>query len=128
MSIGEAIREQGFRRWYEHQLFESHAYLVTGFLALIMVAIALEVIEYRDSALGFLLLLLVAGGGGALFLFAWRQFHRLLARAEHFAGQALCPRCTVYAKFRVVNSASDAADDCTLRVCCARCGREWTIA
>jgi hypothetical protein len=38
--LDEAIRKRGFRRWYERQLCESHAHLVTGLLSLIMMAIA----------------------------------------------------------------------------------------
>ncbi|MDQ2962640.1 MAG: hypothetical protein M3R31_05695 [Pseudomonadota bacterium] len=130
MPLDVAIRKQGFRRWYERQLFESHAYLVTGLLALIMTAIALEVIEFRQSAAGLLLLLIVAASGGTLCLFAWGRFHRLLARAEHVAGQARCPRCDVYGKFGIVSvrDSLEAVDGCALQVRCVKCDHEWTIA
>ncbi len=41
MRLDDAIRRRGFRRWYEQQLIDGHLWLVTGFLALIMMLIAL---------------------------------------------------------------------------------------
>ena len=37
MSPADGIRQLGFRRWYERQLIESHAYFLTCFLCMIMV-------------------------------------------------------------------------------------------
>jgi hypothetical protein len=130
MPLADAIRKNGFVRWYEHQLYESFACLVTGFLALIMTAIALEVSEFRQSAAGLLTLAVIATIGGGLCVVAWGRFHRLLARAEHFAGQARCPACNVYARFAIVSErvAPDAVDGCALGVCCRKCAHRWTIA
>lgn len=130
MLLDEAIRKRGFRRWYEQQLYESHAYLVTGLFALIMMAIAMEGIEFRHSIAGLLLLLVIAAAGGTLCVYAWGRFHRLLARAEHYAGQAHCPGCNTYGKFGIVSTrhAPDALEGCVLLVRCRKCDREWTIA
>ena len=104
MPLADAIRRIGFVRWYEHQLYEGFACLVTGFLALIMMAIALEVGGPEQSLGRWLWLGAVAAGGGSLCIFTWRRFTSLLARAEHFAGQANCPACSTYARFGVVSS------------------------
>ncbi len=130
MRLDDAIRRDGFRRWYERQLYEGHAYLVTGFLALIMMAIALEVIAFRDSAVGLVALIAIGAAGGALCVFAWRRFTVLLGRAEYVAERAVCPACRVYAKF-TIEHAGDAPDTvcgCTLAVRCRSCGHGWTIA
>ncbi len=129
MRLDDAIRRDGFRRWYERQLYEGHAYLVTGFLALIMMAIALEVIAFRHSLAGLLALIAVAAAGGALCLFAWRRFTALLGRAEYVAERAVCPACRQYAKF-TIEHAADAPESivgCTLDVRCRACGERWTI-
>lgn len=128
--LADAIRKNGFTRWYERQLYESFACLVTGFLALIMMAIAIEVTEFRQSVPGLIGLVAIAATGGTLCIYAWSRFHRLLARAEHFAGQAHCPVCNVYARFAVVSTraAPDAIDGCALGVRCRKCAHEWTIA
>ena len=130
MSVAEAIRKHGFRRWYERQLYESFACLVTGFLALIMMAIALEVIDVHESKAAFAELLVIAAIGGSLCAAAWARFHRCLARAEHLASQANCPACDAYGKFAVVTAraANDAFERCALGVQCRKCAREWTIA
>ena len=91
-AVAAAIRKYGFRRWYSRQLVEGHAHLITGFLALIMMAIAVEEIEFRHTFAGWLSLGAVAAVGGGLCLVAWRQFNRVLFRAEHLAERATCAR------------------------------------
>jgi hypothetical protein len=129
MPLATAIRKYGFRRWYSRQLVEGHAHLVTGLLALIMMAIALEEIEFRHSFAGWLTLLAIAAAGGGLCLVAWRQFSRVLFRAEHLAERASCPQCRVYARFDVEASREnpDAVAGCALDVRCRGCGQRWTI-
>jgi hypothetical protein len=129
MSLADAIRKHGFTRWYERQLYESFAYLVSGFLALIMMAIAMEVTDFRQSFGGLLVLVAVAACGAMVCVVTWGRFHTLLARAEHFAGQARCPACMAYARFDVVSTrhSYDALEGCALGVRCRKCAREWTI-
>jgi hypothetical protein len=129
MRLDEAIRRRGFRRWHERQLYEAHAYLVTGLLALIMMAIALEVIAFRESVAGFLALLMVGAVGGATCVFAWRRFTVMLGFAEYVAEQAVCPACRVYARFAVDRAvdAPDSVTGCALDVRCRACGHTWSI-
>lgn len=126
---GEAIRARGFRRWYERQLYESFAYMITGFASLVMMALALEAIELRKSAAGLLALVTIAVAGGGLCVFAWRRFHHLLHRAEYLAEHATCGSCGAYARFHVVAARDDpgSAAGCALDVRCRRCSCEWTI-
>lgn len=129
MAIDDALRQRGFRRWYERQLIESHAYLVTGFLALIMMAVALEVIEFRSSAANLLFLVAVASAGGGVCVVAWRRFNETLFRAEALAEQAVCPACGTYGRFEVV-SAHDSPDTLSGRVVhvrCRNCAHDWRI-
>ena len=129
MRLDDAIRRRGFRRWYERQLYEGYAYLVTGLLALIMMAIALEVIAVRQSPGGLLSLLAIGAAGGTICVFAWRQFAFMLFRAEYVAERATCRGCGVYAKF-VIDGAGDAPQavtGCTLQVHCRLCGHRWSI-
>jgi len=127
--LDDAIRKRGFRRWYERQLVESHAYLVTGFLSLIMMAIAIEESEFRGSAAGLLVLVTIAVAGGWICLFSWGRFNRLLFRAEHLAERATCSRCGTYGRFIVIGlrDAPDSVAGCSLDVRCRKCGHEWAI-
>lgn len=129
MPLDEAIRKRGFRRWYERQLYESHAHLLTGFLSLIMMALAVEMIEFRSSAAGLVALVAVAAAGCGLCIFAWRQFTRLLFRAEYLAERATCAGCRVYGRFDVVaaKGVADSLTGCMLDVRCRQCGHVWRI-
>ena len=130
MDLVESIRAMGFRRWYERQLIESHAWLVTGFLSLIMTALAFEMIAFRESLGGFLSLVAVGGGGVALSLYAWLRFNRQLFMAEHVAGQATCTSCRTYGRIAFVSLAADvrAPTGGQMHVRCRACGHEWSIA
>ena len=130
MDLPESLRAQGFRRWYERQLVESHAWLVTGILSLIMTLIAIEVIEFRETLGGFLMLLAIGGAGAALCLYAWLRFNRQLFMAEHVASQATCTSCRTYGKLAFVSASYDtrAPSGNAVKVRCRSCGHEWAIA
>jgi hypothetical protein len=134
MQANDYIQRHGFRRWYERQLVESHAYLVLGFVALILMLSGAEVLGDAKSGVGYVATLGMAALGGLLMLVAWRRFNVLLARAERFAEGATCPECKTWGKFRVLGQEAAPEDDPPeagrprwLRVCCSNCGREWKI-
>jgi len=134
MPVIDYIQKFGFRRWYERQLIESHAYLALGFIALIMMLAGVEVMGDMKSSTGYLSILLMAALGGVLMLVAWRRFNALLARAEQFAEAATCPSCKTWGKFRVLGQEATTEDDPPeagrprwLRVRCAKCGNQWRL-
>lgn len=133
----ESIRRLGFRRWYERQLIECHAWFVTCFIGMILVASALEASNTRDAGFDHALMILLAVAGGGVAILAWTRYKTILARAEEIADHATCPACRHYGSFRVMDSGPrdvpDGADAGTtrdglwLRVRCRRCEQEWTI-
>jgi hypothetical protein len=133
--IGEEISRRGFRRWYERQLIESHAYLVTAFLALILLLAGFEAMDtLRGSPVYYLSVVGVAAGAGVLMWVAWQRFIVLLARAELFAEAAGCPRCQAWGKFDVLAAEAVSTDDPPeagrphwLRVRCRKCGEDWRL-
>jgi hypothetical protein len=129
MPLDESLRRGGFRRWYERQLIESHAWLVTAFLALIMVAIALETVEYRASVANAVVLTLVALAGGALVLYGWQRFRAMMTRAESLAVQAVCTECRSYGRFDVLQArdSDEAISGRSLHVRCRGCAHEWNM-
>lgn len=134
-NIGEEIRRRGFRRWYERQLLESHAYLVTAFLALILLLAGYEAMDaLRGSPTYYAAVIGIAAAAGVLTWVAWKRFTVLLARAELFAGSAACPRCQAWGQFDVLAAEAAAADDPPeagrphwLQVRCRRCGESWRL-
>jgi len=129
MTVSAGLRKYGFRRWYERQLYESHAYLVTAFLSLILVATAAEVYVDHETLPQKALVLVLAAAGAVLCLFAWRRFSALLFRAEALATQATCERCRTYGKFDVVcaSRAPGALAGERVNVRCRNCCCEWVL-
>jgi hypothetical protein len=120
-SCSSDIARLGFRKWYERRLIEAHAWLVTAFLCVIVIAAGLEVLTFKGSLLAAL------GSAGVVFfagLIAWhgvRRFIAILAQAEHLGSQSTCVSCKRYAAFNVIAQAP--------RMCvrCRKCGHEWTF-
>jgi ribosomal protein L40E len=129
MSSADGIRKHGFRSWYERQLIEGHAWFVTGFFCLILIAASLEHLQLRASVAEALLLIALVGGGLALCLLSLQRYRSALTRAEHLAEQSVCARCRAYGALRVVASGPDdpAAGPAWLRVSCRKCGHQWRM-
>ncbi len=130
------MRKLGFRKWYERQLIESHFYLVTCFLGIIMAAAAVELSGRRESLGGLLLAAGLGLGGCVLSLFGWQRYKRIMMVAEHIGDHATCVQCNAYAKFTVVDAGQalrqepvdiENASEVWLRVHCRKCGNEWMI-
>jgi hypothetical protein len=133
--IGEEIRRRGFRRWYERQLIESHAYLVTAFLSLILLLAGFEAMEeLRGSPAYYVIVVGVAAAAGTLMWVAWQRFTVLLARAELFAESASCPRCQAWGRFEVLAAEPVSHDDPPeagrphwVHVRCRQCSEQWRL-
>jgi len=131
----DAIRKLGFKKWYERQLIESHAYLVTCFLCLILVVALLEDFSFRAPGLKPLATLALIGAGGMIGLFSLRRYGAIMGEAERLSGRSTCEGCGAYAKFEVVatggsdgpSQIGDGAPATWLRVRCRKCGHDWTM-
>lgn len=140
METGEKIRNLGFKRWYERQLIESHAYLVTCFLGIILVATSFEAFTLRSAALQFMFRLSLLAAGAFVSFFAWRRYRDLMMLAERLGDGATCASCGTYASFNVLafgphsgyataSQTSAAIQDAEtwLKVKCRKCGNEWKM-
>lgn len=137
MASLDRIRTDGFRRWYERQLIECHAWLVSWFLGVIVLVSGMELLGERVASRTPGLLLLF--GGLAVTLYSWKRYRLMLEVAERLGGQAACPGCNAYAKFAVMSSGPaplpDGGDPALenhgggvwLRAQCKKCGREWML-
>lgn len=136
MASLDRIRTDGFRDWYQRQLIECHAWLVSGFLGVIVFVSGIEVGADAASRFAGALLML---GGMAIAAYSWNRYRLLFATAERLGAQAVCPGCKAYARFRVLLSSpgplperGDAAPEnpgggSWLRVRCRKCAEEWTL-
>lgn len=137
MASLDRIRTDGFRKWYERQLIECHAWLLSWFLALIVLISGLELAGSGAGRrmTGAALIL----GGLALTLYSWRRYRLLLDVAERLGEQAACPTCNAYGKFSVPASGpfplpdggdpvlDDSRGSVWLRARCRKCSGEWVI-
>jgi hypothetical protein len=124
MELSEGIRKLGFRRWYERQLIESHACLVTGLLGVVLVLGSLESLSIRGPGWEpFILLALMLGATG-LASWAMYRYLTILFRAQHAGEHSTCSRCGAYGLLEVTG-AQAARDEVGVR--CRKCGNEWTI-
>lgn len=136
MQTAEKIRKLGFKRWYERALIESHAYLVSCFLGMILAIAGIEVVGGRQGVGPTLVGVAVGALGVGVCLASWQRYHKLLVLAEHLGAGATCGRCGQYARFRLMGSGAGAHDDpepaqdlgpIRLHVKCRECGNEWVI-
>jgi hypothetical protein len=128
------IRTHGFRHWYERQLIECHAWLVSCFLGIICAASGIEV-SGQARLLGLALTIV----GIVMAHYSWRRYRAMLEIAERLGERAVCPKCQTYAKFKVVDSGPtplpDGADPdiqrigetVWLKAQCRRCAHDWVI-
>ncbi len=132
MELADDIRKRGFKKWYERQLIECHAYLVTCFLCMILVAALMEDVSFRAPWLKPFLMLALIAGGGFVGVFSLLRYGTIMRTAQRFGDRSVCEQCHAYAKFDILESGGGAATpesepDTWLRVRCRKCGHGWTM-
>ena len=137
MELAEGIKKIGFRRWYEKQLIESHAYLITGLLSALLVLGSIESLSLRVPGWEPVVLLVLVLGAGALATWAVYRYLAILTYAEHVGGRSTCGNCLAYGIIEVTGARASARhaerdEDAgpapeALGVRCRKCGHEWTI-
>lgn len=130
------IRELGFRKWYERQLYWGHFFLLVcvGGLLLLTAAIEIYVGHAGKAELATALVLglvgVVATGLG------WGRYRRVMLVAEYLGNHATCDRCQTYGRFEVTAAGAalqqtpvdlQRAEELWLRVHCRKCGNDWQI-
>jgi hypothetical protein len=121
MEPARSIGKLGFRRWYERQLIESHAWLVTSLLCALAIAVSFETLSFRESVAKTMITIVFCFVGG---LFAWyglRQYGAIMRQAEGLAEHSRCATCKEYDKFQMVGEFP------TMTVRCRKCGNQWDL-
>ena len=81
MQTADLIRKRGFKKWYERQLIESHLYLVSCFLCMILVAAGIEEMSFRAPGLKPVMMLVMILAGGAVGLVSWQRYRTIMVAA-----------------------------------------------
>jgi hypothetical protein len=117
-----AIGKLGFRRWYERQLIEAHAWLVTCLVCAFAVALCLEAYIGRGPMLRQLSLGLIMFAAGGIAVYGWQRYRGIMVFATRLAELAVCRDCASYGLFSLV-----AADADSITVRCRKCAHEWRL-
>jgi hypothetical protein len=132
------IRKHGFRKWYERQLIECHAALVTCLLCGVTFAAMIEVVNLRDFGWRTASLVGTMFAAGALGWYSWRHYITVLTRAEFYGERSTCPECKTYGRFEILSTGVDELPGRTasavapleaawIRVQCRQCGTAWRM-
>jgi predicted Zn finger-like uncharacterized protein len=122
MEPADSIVRLGFRRWYERQLIEGHAWLVTCVLCMLCVAASLEGLSLRGAGWEPLLKIGFVFAGGLIGWHAWTRYKAVMSEAERIADRSTCEACGTYGRMRIVGSGARA-----MSVACGKCGHAWEI-
>ena len=122
MEPAQAIGKLGFQRWYERQLLEAHAWLVSCFLCLVAVTACLEAFLGRGPLATRLTLGLAIFAAGGVGVIALQRYRAIMGLANRLVERATCASCRAYAKFKLIGS-----DAVSLTVRCRKCAHEWRI-
>lgn len=120
LDAARSIARLGFRRWYERQLIESHAWLVSCLLCGIAIAVCLEMVSLRDPGTALVTLVFIFTAGFVI-VHGLRRYQVLMTLAEQLASHSTCTACHSYARFRAMD------ENPRMKVQCRKCGHEWTI-
>ena len=118
MEPADSIRRLGFSRWYERRLIEGHAWFVSGFIAMILVAACVEELSFRGSAARFIGYVALVLAATVIAVYGFFRYQQILVEANTIGERASCPACGVYARFRLVLPSS---------AHCRKCEHEWRL-
>lgn len=118
MEPADSIGRIGFRRWYERQLIEGHAWFITCFMCMIAIAACMEELNFRGPLPRLVAYVALVVAAGAVGIYGLRRYQQIMARAEALGEHATCTACGAYARFTMVGDA---------RVRCRKCGNEWRL-
>jgi len=121
MEPARSIGKFGFQRWYERQLTESFAWLITCLLCAVVIAAGIESIWPRLMSWRALAMLAFVYIVGLICWYALRRFLTLLTRAEHVASRSTCEQCGTNGRYEVLSETA------AMRVRCRKCAHEWEI-
>ncbi|HRE13056.1 MAG TPA: hypothetical protein PLD37_02555 [Usitatibacteraceae bacterium] len=138
MDTVSRIRRQGFRKWYERQLIDSHLCFTTCLLCGLVVASCLEAVTLTRFDLPSLAMLALVAGSIVLGVWSWRRYLVVLERAERYGARSSCPACGAYARFEILASgvategpyldpAATPLPQPWIRVKCRGCGEAWRM-
>ena len=118
MEPAASIERLGFKRWYERQLIESHAWLVSCILCALAICAVLELHGLRVTSVASLATLAFVYLAGVVGWHGLKRYRAIMGEAERLSEQSTCKSCRTYAAF-------DLTAEHPLSARCRKCGHEW---
>jgi hypothetical protein len=113
-----SIEKLGFKRWYERQLIESHAWLVSCILCGLAICAVLELVGLRVTSVATLATLALVYVAGLTGWHSLKRYRAIMGEAERLSEQSTCKSCRTYATFDIIR-------EVPLSARCRKCGNEW---
>lgn len=114
----KSIGKLGFRKWYERQLIEGHAWFVTCFLCALAIFACLEELSFRGSIARLLALGAFMFSAGAVAVYALLRYQRIMVQADRIGEHSTCGGCGTYGRFSMLTQSTAK---------CRKCGNEWRL-
>ena len=121
MEPARSIGRLGFKRWYERQLIESHAWLITCFLCGLGGVAMFEGFSFRGPALPAMIKLGFMFCAAVISWYGLKRYGAIMKEAERLSYRSSCPTCKTYAAFNVIGEYPK------LSVRCRKCSNEWVL-
>lgn len=122
MEPSDSIAKLGLPRWYERQLIEAHAWLVTCILSAVVIAASFEGLSLHKLEWEAIFRLILVLAAAPLGWYAWGRYGVLMTEAMRISGKATCSACQTYGRLQVRGTASK-----SIPVTCRHCGHSWVI-
>jgi hypothetical protein len=113
-----SIEKLGFKRWYERQLIESHAWLVSCILCGLAICAVLELVGLRVTSVASIATLALVYVAGITGWHSLKRYRAIMSEAERLSEQSTCKSCRTYAAFDIIRESP-------LSARCRKCGNEW---
>jgi len=82
MEPADSIRRLGFERWYERRLIEGHAWFISGFFCMIVIAACMEELSFRGSVARLLVYVILVAAAAAIGIYGFVRYQKILVEAE----------------------------------------------
>ena len=92
MEPADSIGRLGFTRWYERRLIEGHAWFVSAFVCIILIAACMEELTFRGSAARLLAYVALVVAAAVIAVYGMFRYQKILVEAEPSASGRPAPR------------------------------------
>ena len=114
-------QKPSFKRWHEHQLYQSFAWLISCLMAGFLFVSIIEFLGFNSSGMLLIVILVVLYVIGLGIIELFRRFWKRFTYAQACASAATCKKCSSYGMFEVTPGTHP------IYARCQKCDHQWVI-